>query len=917
MCVYLFYFFLVLVNFFVALIYIKMADLSKSLWIRFNHLTDDVSGDSSTLGVSQKALQNFKGTIKDISNMKNVVFNEEFKTFNYLFAGSWELATLSVNPLELLGYSSISDTQSIYLHSLALSSDGLIYGASGENAIVKIDPSSMKVLASVSTPTGNRAIVIGPDGFVYSGGDNGVVYKRDASDFSVISTYNFIEGGCSDLEFGPDGYLYTVGYYTGTGGYIHKIDSNDMSQVDVFQSPTWITACVFDGAGLLYVGERSGEIRKIDPSNMSELSTTSSIHSGQVAGMTFGPDNFLYTCSYDQTGVQKVDPFDLTVASTLSLSVEGRSLVFGPDGFLYFGDSTPKIYKIDITDMSVVSSLGTKYTAESFVFVDVPKRMPEMGFIADDNTGLRYNAEGSFSLTSNFNDVVKIGPKEITLNETVMASKDLITLGGSVSSKDVNVRDDLKSDNVFAQGGVVSSKGVLRTHPNKSSTSYLISAASYTSNTIHMLKPDDLTIIDTMESPDSIESLTLGGDGYVYVGTSNAIWKFDPILRMIVNSFKKEVSGGGNANVILFDGGYLYTGFQELVQIDAKHMRSKQRYVADYKKINSVVMGSDGFLYVAFESEQDLFSEVHKIEPSDFSFVSKYVGEQYNPVMSLCFGSDGYLYAGQENNMAQSASLLQIDPSNMSVMTSFSDYGGSFRSVVNGKNGDNHLYASTEGVYSGTNKAVVIKIDVSSGGMSEVSRHYVSESKINEMVYGGDGYLYIATDHNAWGTAGKNEKIDPSTMTKVVEYTGYADNVNVVDLSYGSVFTGDIEIIGNTQLRNNLDVSGKVTAGSYNIGNEIGGFKKEQVTKSISTSADTSNFTVNGETFNVNNTNPSLVHQGGVNSYKTVRVFSTSETNHSLNVRAYVSGSDVHYCIVDSSGTIVDGESLLLSVFSL
>lgn len=147
---------------------------------------------------------------------------------------------------------------------------------------------------------------------------------------------------------GPNGYQYAAD----NNGEIHKVDPSDMSQVSVYTGHSdRINDLVFGPNGYLYSFSSDNSIHKIDPSDMTQVNsytTGDRFMSGDI------DDTHLYAASADDV-LHKIDYTDMTSVNTTSLSSFTRALVIDSNN-VYVGGNSQKVRKYDKSTLSAQGS---------------------------------------------------------------------------------------------------------------------------------------------------------------------------------------------------------------------------------------------------------------------------------------------------------------------------------------------------------------------------------------------------------------------------------------------------------------------------------------------------------------------------------------------------------------------------------
>jgi len=205
-----------------------------------------------------------------------------------------------------------------------------------------------------------EGVAIGPDGLIYSSTNDlgyGRVYRGNGASPNFAVNYNNQLAIPQGMTFGGDGNMYVTsnsfvaipGSVTGVmkydlagnslGQFVASAGINDYSY-DVAFGPS---GDLFVSIGGAFHQQAASNVRRYNGITGAFISDFVVSGSGGLtvpAGITFGPDNNLYVCDYDNDRINRYDGTTGTFLNTFvtigSGGLNGPSdAVFGPDGNLY------------------------------------------------------------------------------------------------------------------------------------------------------------------------------------------------------------------------------------------------------------------------------------------------------------------------------------------------------------------------------------------------------------------------------------------------------------------------------------------------------------------------------------------------------------------------------------------------------
>jgi len=183
---------------------------------------------------------------------------------------------------------------------------------------------------------------------------------KTTGDQDITGTKTFldnlqVQGGLSVQDTLIDEQVNNIYIFTGsTDDTVRKIDPSDMSQVgsSFVGHTSSVYALAYGADGYLYSGSLDDTVRKIDTSDMSQDGIFDG-HTSIVYALAYGADGYLYSASLDDT-VRKIDPSDMSQvgSSFVGHTSSVYALAYGADGYLYSGSADDTVRKIDTSDMS-------------------------------------------------------------------------------------------------------------------------------------------------------------------------------------------------------------------------------------------------------------------------------------------------------------------------------------------------------------------------------------------------------------------------------------------------------------------------------------------------------------------------------------------------------------------------------------
>ena len=542
--------------------------------------------------------------------------------------------------------------------------------------------------------------------------------KLNLDTMEQAGVIDFGDDHANDVAAGTDGYVYTCG----DDEKVRKIDPSNMSQVgNAYTGHTdRVQALVFGADGYLYSGDWvPSEVHKIDPSDMTQKGVYTG--EGVTFGLAFNTDQYLYRATYG--AVNKVNPGTMSEADTYDFDGTGpvSPILAGHDGFVYASKSD-EVHKINPDGMSFSGSYSTDgpgindmvYARDGFLYY----------------SELAAGGEGSGAFR-------RIDPIDMTQS-------------GQVLNTDTASRAVAADENTA-----------------KSISQNMAVIYSIDRNTeVHQINTSDLSLIEPIYSgwsgsPD-LRAIAYGDDGFLYVsagqGSTNnyEIHKLDPFNLSFVDSYT-ELTDSAHGLVFGLDG-HLYASVDAntsaVHKINPSNMSKVGEFTGHTGSVRGLAFGADGFLYSGSRDDT-----VRRIDPETMEQVGDaYTGHGGENVNAVAFGIDGYVYSGDSDGKVH-----KVNPDGLTQ-----------EGVITLTNNVTHIATGTDGyIYVGTWDALH-KIDPAD--MSQVEGDYTAlGSAITGLAFAPDGYVYAGADGGS-SPAYALHKIDPETMEQVGDtYTEHSD----------------------------------------------------------------------------------------------------------------------------------------------
>jgi hypothetical protein len=232
----------------------------------------------------------------------------------------------------------------------------------GRGALLRIDPQTNRVVATIPTPlTGQYASIAFGEGAVWvtSGQANGVVYRVDPASNRVTAAIS-VPGGAFGVVVAA-GTVWVTQFVPGPG-VVARIDARTNRLLPLIDVPS-MPGIIRSGLDAVWVTTSSG-VSRIDPRSgtVTRLDSVSNVMAAG-AGSLWG----YFATSPNHAGVQRVDPATGQVVATITIPY-GVLMSFGL-GALWVAQDTPttssgadkqakptpgKLYRIDPTNNRVL-----------------------------------------------------------------------------------------------------------------------------------------------------------------------------------------------------------------------------------------------------------------------------------------------------------------------------------------------------------------------------------------------------------------------------------------------------------------------------------------------------------------------------------------------------------------------------------
>ena len=243
--------------------------------------------------------------------------------------------------------------------------NGFVYIAGKD--ITKVDAFNMTLEGTFTDHTDRvRSIDFGNDGFLYSGSDDGTVKKIDPVTMTEVGQFAGHTGGVGSVIYGDDGFVYSA------SAEIKKIDPSDMSDAGTGTGTAFsMTFGNYQGNDFIYLGQ-SNQVARIDPSDMSSAGSAFGF-TDTIATISFGGDGNVYGGG-TASEIKKISPQTLNVFDQFTGHTgQVRGIVYGNDGFLYSGSDDGTVRKVNPSTMTQIDIFnGHTSNVRAVTFAPIP-----------------------------------------------------------------------------------------------------------------------------------------------------------------------------------------------------------------------------------------------------------------------------------------------------------------------------------------------------------------------------------------------------------------------------------------------------------------------------------------------------------------------------------------------------------------
>jgi len=296
--------------------------------------------------------------------------------------GSWSGSPIHVGDADgsdriyELNYSNLSGTGSSILGFNWQNSDGDGNGFTyftdvDDDRVVKIDISTFNIAdAKNLSPEGGVAVVVGADGYVYVSDRDSNIYTFDANfneQNSVNLNTSFSGWFGEKMTWGGDGHLW---HGDRSSELVHRINPNTFS-FETYNTGHEVMGITYGLNGKLYYNGPDGAA-KADPENPGSLEATQPAASGSGADITYHPNGFVY--AGNGSGVLlKLDPSDLSIVDSASPASDNTLEVQATEDYVYYCTRSSGIYRINPSDMSTDAFNAGTFNKAATVAGNTPK----------------------------------------------------------------------------------------------------------------------------------------------------------------------------------------------------------------------------------------------------------------------------------------------------------------------------------------------------------------------------------------------------------------------------------------------------------------------------------------------------------------------------------------------------------------
>jgi sugar lactone lactonase YvrE len=217
---------------------------------------------------------------------------------------------------------------SLWVHDVAVDTDGYIYSGAGDSELHKISPDGEQSWVYEGLSGFVLGVEVDRDGFVYGVSSDGELHKLSPGG-QRIWAYNEHSESVNGVAVDSEGFIYSVSL----NGEVHKINPDGMQIWTYGDTYAWDVAV--DGDNFIYTAGLN-EVHKLSSKGKRIWEYTG--HNGQVRGVAVDSDGFVYTAADDQE-VNKLSP-------------EGERL------WAYTGHSGP-VVDVAVDDQGFVYSTST------------------------------------------------------------------------------------------------------------------------------------------------------------------------------------------------------------------------------------------------------------------------------------------------------------------------------------------------------------------------------------------------------------------------------------------------------------------------------------------------------------------------------------------------------------------------------
>lgn len=680
--------------------------------------------------------------------------------------------------------------------------------AATAGVVRRLQPDLSAVVAEFdSGGTAIRRVVLGGDGFLYVGDGNSDLYKVDADAMERIGTYDGHNAGLNDVSF-PLGSDFV--YSAANEGFVHKVNPRTMVRDNILDTAGGRipTALAFDGAGgeFAYVAFDDQTVAKIDVTYMA-VRREYGAHAATVAAVLVGGDGYVYSC--DGNGeVHKVDPADMTQVTVYASGNAANALAWGDDSRVYVATGSD-VHQLDASGVglgflqaytdhtdtvnAVTFAEGTLFTASSDTEVhavdpaDMATRIATYTGFGTAVTNLAFSRP-------TYEEVIEVrayvkarGPAflagggapagtVVTLARDQSGDSNLVAPSGFLLADGREV-SRAKYATLFGAVGTYYGAGDGSTTfnlPNvdREALQDVTARVLYTASddtSVLRVDPSDMTQVDSYTGhPNAVRVVvarTVGGRqvDVFSTGGSADIRRLDPSTLALRGTYEPGNTDAFWALTTDGDAGHVYGGnaVGVLHKVTVSDMTQAATAALHTDRITSLACDATGGLL--YSGSWD--NAVVKSATSDLAAQNSFA----NPggsVWAVALNADGiYLYVGDGNGVVR-----KLSTSDMSEQATFTGHTDRVETLTVGSDGN---------VYSGALDTTVRKIDPST--MSELAQYTGIGQRVQAVAHAADGYVYAAGENN------EVHKLNASDLTFVSAFTGHTDDVTSLALADNAV----------------------------------------------------------------------------------------------------------------------------------